>query len=282
MVHINYLEFDDIFKAWKGVNIWLAQNEKHLTTTPGAGGVQGSQLMAYNNFIRIKSHKSNRENWDIGGKLGYTIKKWVSLMNNYLDMNYLDLIKHELNGRSMKNHRNYNYSYHFLNKHGSGKDCLVSLNFSRRIGCNYPIVVFNIRTSEVTRRLIFDLVLVQRIIEYVYPTERRVEVHLTVPGMFLDAESFALFNNTLSIEKIMSKVPEENLGRFSKKIVTSFRKLMTTDPEMITWKVHQRSAKFIQDPNHGCVGLYLKDLQLPIPPLKDASFVTIKEHNKAR
>lgn len=279
---INYFEFKDPFRAWKGINIWLAQNEMNLKSRPGAGGMQGSVLYSYNNFLRIKTHKIPNEDWDIGGKLGYTKMKWISLMNNYLDLNYLDLIKAELESRHVKSQRNYNYSYHFKNKHGSGKDCLVSLNFSRRIGVNYPVVAFNIRTSEVTRRLIFDLILVQRIIEYVYPNEPQVELHVLAPSMFLDAESFALFNNTKSIEKIMAKVPEDKMGSFSRKVVSSFRKLMTTDPETINWKVHQRSATFIQEKNHRCVGLLIKDLQIKTPDYLPEDVITKQEAKKYR
>jgi hypothetical protein len=280
MIHINYLEFDDLFEAWKGSNIWLAQNEHHLCNVPGAGGIAGPQLMSYNNLVRVKSAKTYREDWDIGAILGYTDKKWSSLVNNYLDMNYLDLIRNEVNSRTSKSHRSYNYSYHFRNKHGSGKDCLVALNFSRRIGMDYPVVVFTVRTSEVTRRLIFDFLMVQRIIEYVYPEENRVELHFQAPSMYIAAESFVLFNNEKSIEKIIAKVPQDKRGPYTKRILDAYKELSTRDPESITWKVHQKSARYVQNKNHARVGLTLGMLQLKYMETFPKEIVSKRQRNQ--
>jgi len=276
-----YLEFDDLFKAWKGINIFLATKEKEIRQT-GRGGVYGPAIMSYNNYIRIKSAKSNNEDWDIAVNLGYTIKKWTALVRNYVDMNYLDLVKAEVDSRAAKSARSYNYSMHFRNKHGSGKDCLVCLNFCKRLGVEYPMVIFTVRTSEVTKRLIFDFILVQRIVEYVYGPDAHVEIHFSAPTMFLNFESFCLFNNVKPIEKILRKVPKEDRGTAHVEITKAMNYLMNTPPQSITWKSNRRSAEHIQRDEKGRLlhkrsGVPLSRLVLPIANLLPKEVITKRE-----
>jgi hypothetical protein len=278
---VNYLEFPDLFEAWKGINIFLATHEKYLREV-GRGGLYGPAIFSYNNFIRIKSAKTYREDWDIARNLGYSSKKWTALVKNYVDMNYVDLVKNEVNSRKSKKARSYNYSLHFKNKHGSGKDCLICLNFTKRIGIDHPIAVFTVRTSEVTKRLIFDFVLVQRLIEYVYGPDQLVELHFTAPAMFLNIESFCLFNNVKPIAKIMKKVPIEERGSLYEGIEKAMVYLMETDLDEIKWKVNRRSAEHIQKDiegnlKHSKKGLELIKLQLPNQLLLPKEVITNKE-----
>lgn len=263
---VNYLEFDDLFSAWVGINWHLVKNELKVAV-PGLGGYSGPSLYAYNVYVRVKSCKTYKEDWDISKSLGYTKKKWTTLVRNYVDMNYVDMLKNEINSRRNKNSRNYNYSLHFRNKYGSGKDCLVCLNLTYRLGIDYPIVIFTVRTSEITKRLIFDFVLVQRIVEYIYGPDTHVEMHFTAPTVFLNVESFTLMNNVRSIRKLLDKIPTENRGSLWEQIDKTFTHFMTADPETITWKSNRRSAIHIQRDEKGKLkhqrgGLPLKDLLL--------------------
>ena len=280
----NYLEFDDLFSAWVGVNFHLVKNENKINQL-GLGGLYGPAIHAYNVYIRVKSAKTYQEDWDISKYLGYTKKKWTTLVRNYVDMNYLDMVKNEINSRRTKKSRSYNYSLHFRNKYGSGKDCLICLNFCRRLGIDYPIVVFTMRTSEVTKRLIFDFILAQRLIEYVYGEDVHVELHFTAPTVFLNVDSFTLMNNVKSIRKFLDKVPENERGSIWKQTNETFTYFMNTNPNNITWKSNRRAAVHIQrDENgklkHSRSGLPLKDLKLIEQDILPETIITKYQKNK--
>lgn len=283
---MNVLEFDNLYKAWIGINKFLYLNEHHLTDKSlGLGGIYGTQMMGYNNHIKVKLAKTCKPDFDLALKLGYDIKKWSSLVNNYVDLEYLDLVKSEIQTRISKKANNYNYSYHFKNKHGSGKDCLISLIFSKRVYKDDPVVAFTVRTSEVTRRLIWDFVLVERIIEYVYGEDHNCELRFIAPSMFIAAESFIMLNNIFSIKKLYKKI--EDPGIFQKRCVRRLEQFLTKDVTKMDWKVHQRAAKQLQKgpdglPLTGKQGLYIKDLKLVEQPIHDIDIITHRQLNKSK
>jgi len=260
---INLLTFKDSLSAWEGVNMYLVQKEKEVWHR--GGGIYGTEFISYDNIIRIKNLKLDPE-FDFGMILGYKDKKWASLVNNYVDFNYLDLIKSEVQLRTKKTAKSYNYAYHFSNYHGGGKDCLISLNFTKRINKENPIVVFQVRTSEVTKRLIFDLLLVQRMVEYVYGKKQQVELHIVAPSIFITAEHFSVFNNQKPIKKIL-KPYRDNLGRFQQRIVKILKEFKTTPLNKIKYRSWRKMAAMVQRgedglPKHNCKPLKAKELLL--------------------
>jgi hypothetical protein len=248
-MNINFLEFENATKAWEGINKWLLSKETEILENGGA--IYGPELISYNNFIRIKNMKVDPE-FDFGMTLSYKDKKWSSLVNNYVHFDYLDQIKSEITIREKKKARSYNYGYRFNNHHGGGKDCLLSLNFTKRVNVDYPIVVFETRVSEVTQRLIFDFLLVQRMIEYIYGTEKRVEVHFIAPSMFITAERMMSFNNVKPIRNILKKhIKAKTLGSFQKKVLKSYKKYSTTDPMEFQFRSFRRAAESVQKDENG-------------------------------
>lgn len=244
---ITELHATDCIHAWELINEYLVLDELNIILKNG--GQYGPQMCAYNCYMHIESLKFN-PNFDFGTILGYSKKKWTSLVNNYVDFNYLDLIKSELQIRGNKQAKSYNYSYHFINVHGSGKDCLISLVFTKRLYCDHPIVVFHIRTSEVTKRLPFDLLLVKRICEYVYGKGQRVSLELWAPSMYATAESFALYNNHKSIIQLMRPL-KKRYGKFQKRVLQIYREFKTKPLDEIKYKVHHRSAANLQKDAEG-------------------------------
>jgi len=239
---LRVFNFKTLQETWEGLNEYLCTSEKEINEN--GGGSYGPELISYNIFCKIKRGWVDPE-FDFGHTLGYTVKKWSALIKNYVNFHYLDLIRDEVRRRKGRNARNYNFSYHFVNAHGSGKDCLISLTFTKRIYEDHPILVFSVRTSEVTKRLIFDLLLVQRIGEYVYGEGADFEVHFISPSIFISAESFSMYNNHRDIHELL-KGQMKSLGKFQTNIVNVLEKFQNIDIASIKYKVNKRSAKQLQ------------------------------------
>jgi hypothetical protein len=263
------LEFGNLLSAWQGINEYLFLECEDVTKR--GGGLYGPEWVAYNNYVIAKRAWVDPE-FDFGKVLGYSYKKWSALVNNYVDLRYLDLLRAELGHRVGKDSRSYNYQFQFSNKHGSGKDCLISLLFTKRIGIPHPIVVFQVRTSEVTKRLLFDFLLVQRIVEYVYG-HNDVEVHLFAASFYITAESFVMYNNVKSLRKLLKRHKKKHEKeykaenhKFQDRVLTIFdRYISHPDPMSIVYKVHRRSVLQIQkgtdgNPRSGVKSLFAKQL----------------------
>lgn len=263
------LEFGNLLAAWEGVNEYLFLECEDIIKR--GGGLYGPEWVSYNNYV-IARRAWVDPKFDFGKVLGYSYKKWSALVNNYVDLRYLDLLRAELGHRVGKDSRSYNYQFQFSNKHGSGKDCLISLLFTKRIGIPHPIVVFQVRTSEVTKRLLFDFLLVQRVVEYVYG-HNDVEVHLFAASYYITAESFVMYNNQKPLRRLLKRHKKRNSKsyksdnhKFQSRVLTIFdRYISHPDPMSIVYKVHRRSVLQIQrdengDPKSGVKSLFAEQL----------------------
>lgn len=258
---VNVLNYATLQEAWEGINLHLVLNEDEVISQ--GGGVYGTEFIAYSMMVVANRAWVDPE-FDFGKVLGYSLKKWTTLVKNYVDFNYLDLIKSEVNKRSSKNSKSYNYAFHFANKYSGGKDCLLSLVFSKKLSEEFPTVFFNVRVSEVTCRLIFDFLLVQRICEYIYGEDYPVEINFYAPSMFVTAERFTMFASWYGWKKIKKKLGD---SKFNKRVLQVYNQLSTDDPETITWKSHKRCALAIQKDENGdslknVKSLKAKDLKL--------------------
>lgn len=280
-LQINQLEFPTLELAWEGINEFLVNNEKLIQER--GGGTYGTEMVSYDNFIHIfKPYIS--PDFNFGRILGYRYKKWSKLINCYLDLNYLDLVKTEITGREKNKAAHYNYTFHFSNAHGSGKDCLISLSFCRRKGQKDPYVIYTSRASEVTSRLIFDFLLIQRMIEYVYGVERaqQCDVICQIPFMFVNVERYLFYMSYKGKKKSVKKrIPsnedagdlekEREYTAFQQRCLNKYDEFMEKDPETIKYKTHKRSALQIQKDENGnpkskCPDLFARDLTLPFKP----------------
>lgn len=271
---IKVLDFPTLQAGWEGINEYLFLECKEIVAR--GGGMYSTEMMSYDNYVRMRKAWVDPD-FDFGKVLGYSGMKWSGLVSNYVDLRYLDILRSEVNRRTKKKAQSYNYSFHFSNFHGHGKDCLISLLFTKRINHDYPIIIFQIRTSEVTKRLLWDFLLVQRIGEYVYG-HNNFEVHLQAPSFYITAESFVMYNNVKPIAKLLGKHRAANgnypLHRFQQKVKDRFIYYMNhTDPESIKYRVHRRSCVQIQkdengEPISGVKSLLAKDLTLKHYPLE--------------
>lgn len=248
--NLNTAWYPNLVEAWKGINEHLLMAEHELLEKGWPS--TGPQIFAFNNFISIESIDFDPK-FDFGKILGYSDKKWSALVNNYVDFDYLDMIKNEIQVREMKKAKSYNYSYHFVNVHGSGKDCLISLTFTKRAYSPNPIVVFHIRTSEVTKRLPFDFLLVKRICQYIYGEDRHIHCEFVSPSYYITSESIVMYDNVKKIKRLLRKVKKKrgSLGKFQERVLNVYDKFKNTPLEEITYKVNQRSAAQIQRDENG-------------------------------
>lgn len=256
-----YMRFANLQEAWQGINEYLVLQEPEIWLR--GGGLYGPSMVSYNNLIVIDRAEIDPE-FDFGRVLGYSIKKWSALVKNYADFHYLDMLRAEIGNRKMRTAKSYNYAYHFKNKHGSGKDCLISLNFTKRLYSHNPIVTFYTRTNEVTKRLIWDFLLVQRIIEYIYGSAEDVKVQYQTDSFFMTAEGFMMYDNIKPLKKFFKKLPEIP-GKFQKKVLKTYNEFSTVDIETVTFRVNRRSIAQLQkdeegNPISGVKSLLAKDI----------------------
>lgn len=231
------------------------------------GGNYGTELVCYDNFIHIfKPYISPK--FDFGKALGYRYKKWSKLINNYVDMNYLDIVKAEVLSREVKKSSHYNYTFHFANKHGSGKDCLISLSFCRRKGQKNPYAIWTTRASEVTSRLLFDFLLIQRILEYVYGKEKAqtCEVVAMIPFCYVNIERYLIYMAYKGKKQSVYATPFKGKLEFTPfqiKCRNKYDEFKNKHLDEIRYKVHKRSAAQVQGAIDHIPSLYAKDLTFP-------------------
>jgi len=223
-------------EAWEWINEFLATNEAKVKSK---GGVRsGSQVISYDHFMEINKMWVDPE-FDFGFIFGYKKQKWSILKSNYVDMNMVDLVKSDVLEREHKKTQNYNHTFKFSNHHGSGHGCLISLTFQRRHTQDNPVVIMNIRSSEVTKRLLMDFLLVQRITEYIYGDDVSASIKLYTGNMYLAAENFVMYHNYKDLFTLID--PEHS--SMEKRIHDIYHKFSKPEGLKINYKVHLRAAK---------------------------------------
>lgn len=223
-------------EAWEKVNEWLATSEDEVKFM---GGVRsGNNVISYDHFMEINKLWVDPR-FDFGHMFGYKIQKWTKLITNYIDFDFLDIAKSQVQEKEIKKSYNYTVGFKFSNKHASGHGCLLSLVFTRRLKRDNPLIIMNIRSSEVTKRLLMDFLLVQRIAEYIYGKAHSASVLLFCGHMYLTAENFLMYHN----HKDLNNLLDGNENIIPKRIKALMEKFMGIDPETITYKVHRRAVR---------------------------------------
>lgn len=242
---VKTLEYSTSQEAWEGVNRYFLNNSKEILKR--GGGRYGPQLISHDMFIKIRKAWVDPD-FDFGNMFGYRKQKWSSLVNNYINRDFLDIFKSEVMDKIKKRSPNYNLSMQFDNSHGSGKNCLLSLTVSKRVNMDHPIMSFNLRSSEITKRLLWDLLLVQRIAEYVYGDKEYVSIQVFCGNMYQNTESFIMYNNHERIKDII-KTKGKDLDGWQQRTVKTLEEFSNVDPKNIKYKVHLRSVRQLQRPN---------------------------------
>lgn len=185
--------------AWEAINEYLILSGEKLLKS----GVRvSSQLIAYDVMFDITKAWVDPE-FDFAKLFGYHEQKWTRLIANYLDLNHLDLVKSQVQAKEKVNAGSYNIAYKFSNQHDSGKGCLLSVVFQKRHKDDVRRMVVSIRSSEVTKRLIFDFLLIQRMGEYIYGKEVDLAVTLFCGNMWSSIELLTGYHIHKDLRKLV-------------------------------------------------------------------------------
>lgn len=182
-------------------------------------------------------------------------------MNNYIDFNRLDLIRSKLRYLKSKYNQNYNISYLFNNRHDNGKQCLLVATFSKRFQEDIPVVTMILRASEITKRLAFDFLLVQRMAEYVYGPEQSVQINVFATQMYGNVETLLMYDPHKPIKKVLKGLNPED--PWIKRIWEVYNKFKNgTEKDFSSFKVFFRCFKVIRKDLYESRKLLAKDLLL--------------------
>jgi hypothetical protein len=243
---------------------WEKLNEGFLTLDPllfSKGAVANAGVaVCYNVFIKIRRAWIDPE-FDYGRHFNYTEAKWTVLLNNYIDFNQLDLIKSQLNVKKTTYNQNYNISYLFNNSHNNGKQCLLAATFSKRFQEDIPVVTVVLRASEITKRLIFDFLLVQRMAEYVYGKDQAVQINVFATQMYGNVETLLMYVAHKPFKDIFKGYDKKS--SWYKRVKEVYNKFMDGTPEEFSkFKVYLRAFKVIRPDLYEYKPLLAKDLNL--------------------
>lgn len=228
---MKHFKFPDGVTAWSEINKMFLKQEPTLFED-GQGAVITGSLYTYGLTIEIEDAKFDPD-FDFGKIMGYTISKWTSLLNNYLDLDSLDVLKRQIREleKNKSVNRNYHIGFNFADSHGNGKGCLVSGIFSRMINIEKPRLSVILRASDVVTRLPWDLLLMLRLGSYVYGHEN-FTIELFIRSAFADDISLMLYNGFEPIEPLITSIDNEDRRKRLKKTLKKVKKAADagTDP----------------------------------------------------
>lgn len=253
---LHSLEFATSQEAWEKLNEAFLRLDPVLFDK-GATANSGVAV-AYNVFIKIRKAWVDPD-FDYGRCFNYKETKWTSLLNNYIDFNKLDLLRSKLRILKNKYNQNYNVTYMFNNHHDNGKQCLIAATFSKRFQEDIPVITMVVRASEITKRLIFDFLLIQRMAEYVYGPDQSVQINLFATQMYGNVETLLMY----SAYKPLKKVIKGTDNPWTKRVKEVYKKILKgTEKEWSSFKVFFRSFKVLRPDLYEYQALLAKDLLL--------------------
>lgn len=222
--------------AWEWINEYLAFTADTIHERNGVRYT--SEVISYDNFLHIHTNWVDPE-FNFGNMFGYTKHKWSKLKSNYINWDFLELAKTEIAGREKRRQFHYNLTIPFNNAHGSGKGCLLSLTFTRQANQDAPSLIMTVRASEVTKRLLFDFLLVQRIAEYVYGGNRTTSLKLYCPSMYISTYTFLMYHIHRPLPMLAKKWKAQGLP-FTDKLLGELDKYLNNPPDFVKYKLQQR------------------------------------------
>lgn len=253
---LHSLEFATSQEAWEKLNEAFLRLDPVLFDK-GATANSGVAV-AYNVFIKIRKAWVDPD-FDYGRCFNYKETKWTSLLNNYIDFNKLDLLRSKLRILKNKYNQNYNVTYMFNNHHDNGKQCLIAATFSKRFQEDIPVITMVIRASEITKRLIFDFLLIQRMAEYVYGPDQSVQINLFATQMYGNVETLLMYSAYKPLKKVIKGIDNP----WTKRVKEVYKKIQKgTEKEWSSFKVFFRGFKVLRPDLYEYQALLAKDLLL--------------------
>lgn len=253
---VHALEFSTSQEAWEKLNEGFLRLDPVLFDK-GATANSGVAV-SYNVFVKIRKAWVD-PTFDYGRCFNYKETKWTTLLNNYLDFNQLDLVKSQVKMKKATYNQNYNVSYIFNNSHNNGKQCLLAATFSKRFQEDVPVITMVVRASEITKRLLFDLLLIQRMSEYIYGKEQTVQINLFATQMYGNVETLLMYGAYKPIKKVLKGTDKNSpwIQRVNE-INEKFQK--GTEKDFSSYKVFLRCFKVLRPDLYQYNPLLAKDL----------------------
>lgn len=255
---IHSLEFATSQEAWEKINEAFLRLDPILFSK-GATANSGVAV-AYNVFVKIRKAWVDPE-FDYGRCFNYTETKWTSLLNNYIDFNKLDLMRSRIRTFRNSYSQNYNVTYTFNNRHDNGKQCLIAATFSKRFNMDIPVITMIMRASEVTKRLIFDFLLIQRMAEYIYGPDQTVQINVFATQMYGNCETLLMYDTYRPFKKVVKGVDNPWVDSL-KETMNKFK--TGTEAKYSSFKVFFRSFKVLRPDLYGDTYRHLYARQLVI------------------
>lgn len=258
--------YNNSLEAWEGLNESFLRNDDWLE-----GNLRGGCIYAYNLTIFIRKPELNPE-FDFGKHFNYSTRKWSMLVNNYIEPNQLKDIKAMIDeAEASKAHamKFYNLSYKFDSNHSNSKGCLTSMILSRRGEYNGKPsrnMTVILRASEVTKRLIVDLLLFQRIGEYIWGNQEwSLTIHFN--QIFNDDNVLLMYHAHKNIKNILNRSESVDPLR-RKQILDKLNKLLATKVEDMPYKIYKRVITVLRKDLYTTPVTLAKDCYLSLETVK--------------
>lgn len=235
---MNLQRYKTSLEAWEGMNEVLLKDGLNKTMTDILINIEDPRMPLDLNLGRL---------------FNYTYQKWSNLLRNYIVDEGLKEVKRlwDSGKRSI--------SHNFANKHkGAGKACLSCFIVSKRQG--KPNISFTLRASEVTKRLLCDLVLFWRIGKYIFG-DSNFTITLYINQAYSDGCTAFLYFNYKSPDQF--EVPKAVVDKYNK-----FKEIKeVTD---ITYKIYRRVYKVLRPDKYTYPETFVRDCKLFLSkPKKD-------------
>lgn len=259
---VKQVEFATSQEAWEGINELFIRTEPSFFLEEKGGLIASGVAYAYNVVINIRKAWMDPE-FDFGKMFNYQMQKWTLLINNYVNLNKLDLMRSQVRDYDRKGFKNYNFSFSFDNNHTNGKGCLIAVCFCRRLDLDVPIMIANLRSSEITKRLAFDLLLLQRMGEYVYGEDTTFMIQLNCNQMYCNVETLIMYDTWKKIRKVTKDIKEPH--KWTTEVNRMLKYFKKVDEKEIKYKVYRRTLACLQPgkvPGKKISTLKCKDLLL--------------------
>lgn len=272
MHKIKNFQFENPWDAYIGINRWWYNNYETLHRR--GGGRYGSECFMPNVFFHCGYGKIPSD-LDLGKLLGYSPTKWNTLVTNYLSYQGVHDVHDAVQALEKAGKSNYNVVMLFTNQYKKGKGCLISLQFSKRPrrgknGEYERVITFSTRATEITKRLIFDLLLIQRVAEFVYKgLDIKWNTQFFSPHVYQCAESFVLLT---SYQSLMDWNDNGKIDdKWKKRVHDMYDKYMDAErAETMKMQSHIQISRFLRG-DRNVKPMYVKDLKL---------YLTKKEKDK--
>lgn len=232
----NYLHYSDSLKAWEKLNEAFIRQDGNLNFL-----YKSKALYLYDLVVEIDKPTFS-DDFDFGRHFNYSINKWVSLVANYIDKMALSELRGEVRKFEKSKSKQYSVPYSFDNNHKHGKNCLLHMVCSKRANGDSVISVF-MRSSEVTKRLACDLLLFNRIGDFIYG-DRPYKLVIHFNQIFNDDTVLLMYHAHKDVFKVLKK--SYNTSRV-KILGDRLRELLAIkDIAQVKYKVHRRALKVLK------------------------------------